>query len=99
MFEVTENHRYQTGNECIEEKGQRSQEGTAVKGQGEEEEANEFIEINSGKKIKTKGMQCIEGLLESWGKGVGFDKEEISSDITITVFYYGTEVETWLQRR
>lgn len=44
-------------------------------------------------------MQCIEGLLESWGKGVGFDKEEISSDITITVFYYGTEVETWLQRR
>lgn len=38
-------------------------------------------------------MQCIEGLLESWGKGVGFDKEEISSDITITVFYYGTEVE------
>lgn len=44
-------------------------------------------------------MQCIEGLLGSWGKGVGFDEEEISSDITINVFYYGTEVETWLRRR
>ena len=25
-------------------------------------------------------MQCTEGLLESQGKGFGFDKEEISGD-------------------
>lgn len=47
-----------------------------LRGREREEEANEFVEINSGKKIKTRGMQCIEGLLESWGKGVGFDKED-----------------------